>query len=129
MSAREIVSGLYLIDLGGGVNAYLIESDDDGLTLVDTGFPKLPASRAPITALMYGLDGGSDGVRPSEMGTARSVGSSELYENSDSFSGACIPFRRLRRRKHRFRRLRFGSYARDDGCSSVGTGHRGSHFR
>lgn len=39
MSATEIVSGLYLIKLRGGVNAYLIESGD-GLTLIDTGFPK-----------------------------------------------------------------------------------------
>ena len=40
MSAKQIVSGLYLMKLGGGVNAYLIESDDDGLTLIDTGYPK-----------------------------------------------------------------------------------------
>ncbi len=74
MSAREIVSGLYLIELGGGVNAYLIESDDDGLTLVDTGFPKLPANRAPITALMYGLDGDSDGGKTIRDGNCKECG-------------------------------------------------------
>lgn len=44
MSAKEIVSGLYLMKLGGGVNAYLIDSGDDGLTLIDTGYPKHAAA-------------------------------------------------------------------------------------
>lgn len=37
--AKEIVSGLYLMKLGGGTNAYLI-AEDDRLTLIDTGYPK-----------------------------------------------------------------------------------------
>lgn len=40
MSVKEIVSGLHLIKLGGAVNAYVIESEDDGLTLIDAGWPK-----------------------------------------------------------------------------------------
>ncbi len=40
MSVKEVVPGLHLIKLRGGVNAYLIESDDGGLTLIDTGFPR-----------------------------------------------------------------------------------------
>lgn len=39
MSVAEVVSGLYLIKLGP-VNAYLIDGGDQGLTLIDAGYPK-----------------------------------------------------------------------------------------
>lgn len=39
MSAKEIVSGLHSIKVGWA-NAFLIDSGDEGLTLVDTGLPK-----------------------------------------------------------------------------------------
>lgn len=39
MSVKEVVSGLYLIKLGP-VNAYLIDDGEQGLTLIDSGFPK-----------------------------------------------------------------------------------------
>lgn len=38
MAAKEVVSSLYQLS-NGGINAFLIE-DADGLTLIDTGFPK-----------------------------------------------------------------------------------------
>jgi len=42
MGAKEVVSGLYAIKLGP-VNAYLIDEGDDGLTLIDSGYPKSAA--------------------------------------------------------------------------------------
>jgi glyoxylase-like metal-dependent hydrolase (beta-lactamase superfamily II) len=36
---KEVVSGLYQFT-NGGINAYIIDEGDDGLTLVDTGYPK-----------------------------------------------------------------------------------------
>ena len=38
MPAKQIVPGLYAINLGN-VNAFLLDGDGDGLTLIDTGFP------------------------------------------------------------------------------------------
>jgi len=39
MTAKEVVSGLYQLS-NGGINAFLIDDGDRGLTLIDTGFPK-----------------------------------------------------------------------------------------
>ncbi len=39
MGAKEVVSGLYRLS-NGGINAYLIDEGDDGLTLIDAGFAK-----------------------------------------------------------------------------------------
>lgn len=39
MPASEVVSGLHVIRLGA-VNVHLIDSGDEGLTMIDTGFPK-----------------------------------------------------------------------------------------
>jgi glyoxylase-like metal-dependent hydrolase (beta-lactamase superfamily II) len=36
---KEVVSGLYQFS-NGGINAFLIDGDDDGLTLIDSGYPK-----------------------------------------------------------------------------------------
>lgn len=42
MSVAEVVSGLYLVKLGPA-NAYLIDEGEEGLTLVDAGYPKSAA--------------------------------------------------------------------------------------
>ncbi len=39
MAAKEVVSGLYQLS-NGGINAFLIDEGDKGLTLIDAGFPK-----------------------------------------------------------------------------------------
>lgn len=39
MTAKEVVSGLYQLS-NGGINAFLIDEGDRGLTLIDAGFPK-----------------------------------------------------------------------------------------
>jgi len=39
VSVKEIVSGLYQLN-NAGINAYLIDEGDDGLTLIDSGYPK-----------------------------------------------------------------------------------------
>ncbi|NOY56028.1 MAG: MBL fold metallo-hydrolase [Actinobacteria bacterium] len=39
MAAKEVVSDLYQLS-NGGINAFLIDEGDDGLTLIDAGFPK-----------------------------------------------------------------------------------------
>lgn len=39
MTAKQVVPGLYQLS-NGAVNAFLIDEGDDGLTLIDSGFPK-----------------------------------------------------------------------------------------
>jgi glyoxylase-like metal-dependent hydrolase (beta-lactamase superfamily II) len=39
MAVREVTSGLYQLSKGG-VNAFIIDDGDDGLTLIDAGYPK-----------------------------------------------------------------------------------------
>jgi glyoxylase-like metal-dependent hydrolase (beta-lactamase superfamily II) len=42
VSVAEVVSGLHLIRLGPA-NAYILDDEDEGLTLVDAGYPKSAA--------------------------------------------------------------------------------------
>ena len=39
MAVREVVSGLYQFS-NGGINAFLVDDGDAGLTLIDSGYPK-----------------------------------------------------------------------------------------
>lgn len=43
MSAKEVVPGLYILS-NNGINAYLLDEGDEGLTLIDSGFPKHAAA-------------------------------------------------------------------------------------
>lgn len=52
MGVREVVSGMYQLS-NGGINAFLIDDGDAGLTLIDSGYPK---DAEAITEAIHEID-------------------------------------------------------------------------
>ena len=52
MAVKEVVSGMYQLS-NGGINAFLIDDGDAGLTLIDSGYPKDAES---ITDAIHSID-------------------------------------------------------------------------